>query len=1238
MASTRKRSASCGQISACQPTKSSTSPQSRCPVASRDRRWRSARRRAGRGAGSSTWRCQYQAVAWWAPLAVAPAVHLRGEAQRRRECLRPARAGHPLRREPGVVAQRSACPARCDPEGRVVGRNPRRRWRSAEGVYQRRSRCCRDAVEVGGRGGERGARPSGCRRSSAATRSQRAGSAGPAASRSTRVAGVSQPAGSSGVASSGRGGAVPLRIVADLRHSLDEEVDRAPVASERGRVLAGRDQDEAGELPAQPVLEHHLVVSAAEHHRGPASPAGAGSPGRPRQRARRAPAPARSASLASSSRAANRSRTSSARQEPGSAAGRARLGVWRARRRAAPRARAPARTLGARSSAAAATTSSAPSRVSSFAAAPWTSACGCPRPVATASATGPARAGARPAMSPSSRTAATAVPFTGASSAGGQRADGRFVVEQPGRGEGAQPGRRRTSPSRRPRCAAAAAGAVLVPGLLLGRGGERVVEAGEPAGSVGAEVAVQRVESRGEDAARGRVPSAARSRNACFQPFSSALYLSTLARLISPPPSTSNIRQTTFSTQFRVCRRTSARRRRRSGRRWPPTDGQDVGVVDLQVDQPAAAPAPGWSRRRCPDGPPGRQRLPAARGRGGPARPAACPRHGRAASFAARRPAPSGPAATSRCRAPMPRRRSRLRACSPRSRISRTRPLPGRVRGRRGRRSRGHRRSVPPVRACSPRRFRMSSRDRPSLTAWQRGSSRSTGTRSPRPSACSTGVPTSGWPPAAGSTARGLADHPRFFDGFLGHAEQMATALLAVGPGRPDPVLRPAGHARRRPAGGRPGGDQQRRPAAVRELLGVLRGLRPARRPARRPRRAGAGHRDDERRLQPADARRPSPASAASTRCTCASARTSRSPPSTASVTEKKVPLPERWLKGFAEVQVAGSTMAPVLEVLRRRGPPVRPVACPRATGARTRLLWAVPAGRGLRLTGRAGAGRGPPGRPRAAARPRAPAPLRPGAAGVRPGGTARAPAAERVGARPARRPPRRHAQPRGQPRLLRRGRRAARPRRPASAEDGDLVSRAARVRAADRRRRPRAPGGHRRGSASCARSAGWAPPAGSGSTPTRARYFHRELPYDAAALEAMHPRLRDARALVDAGRRRGSTATWRTCAAATPSTSSAGRRPGTAAPAPGTAGTRTTAARASTSSPSNWSEVADREGRRRPRTARRARPARGTGRPADDARRQAAQGAVWTGALPRGADPAGTTTIGPRRWPCSAA
>jgi hypothetical protein len=75
-----------------------------------------------------------------------------------------------------------------------------------------------------------------------------------------------------------------------------------------------------------------------------------------------------------------------------------------------------------------------------------------------------------------------------------------------------------------------------------------------------------------------------------------------------------------------------------------------------------------------------------------------------------------------------------------------------------------------------------------------------------------------------------------------------------------------------------------------------------------------------------------------------------------AEVTEKKVPLPERWLKGFAEVQVAAATMQPACEI---------PVVEARrfirslhsAVASSTALLWAIPAGRGLRLTGRGGHG-----------------------------------------------------------------------------------------------------------------------------------------------------------------------------------------------------------------------------------------------------------------------------------------
>lgn len=69
-----------------------------------------------------------------------------------------------------------------------------------------------------------------------------------------------------------------------------------------------------------------------------------------------------------------------------------------------------------------------------------------------------------------------------------------------------------------------------------------------------------------------------------------------------------------------------------------------------------------------------------------------------------------------------------------------------------------------------------------------------------------------------------------------------------------------------------------------------------------------------------------------------------------AEVTEKKVPLPERWLKGFAEVQLACATVAPAFEVAaseaRRfiRGLP--------SSGSR-KPVWVVHAGRGLRVTTR---------------------------------------------------------------------------------------------------------------------------------------------------------------------------------------------------------------------------------------------------------------------------------------------
>ncbi|MFY1694342.1 MULTISPECIES: SWIM zinc finger family protein [unclassified Solwaraspora] len=73
-------------------------------------------------------------------------------------------------------------------------------------------------------------------------------------------------------------------------------------------------------------------------------------------------------------------------------------------------------------------------------------------------------------------------------------------------------------------------------------------------------------------------------------------------------------------------------------------------------------------------------------------------------------------------------------------------------------------------------------------------------------------------------------------------------------------------------------------------------------------------------------------------------------------VVERKVPLPRRWLRGFAEVQVVAAAMGLRAEI------PVAEAATflQRLPGAADRsVLWAVPAGRSLRLTSRAAPGAG---------------------------------------------------------------------------------------------------------------------------------------------------------------------------------------------------------------------------------------------------------------------------------------
>jgi hypothetical protein len=114
----------------------------------------------------------------------------------------------------------------------------------------------------------------------------------------------------------------------------------------------------------------------------------------------------------------------------------------------------------------------------------------------------------------------------------------------------------------------------------------------------------------------------------------------------------------------------------------------------------------------------------------------------------------------------------------------------------------------------------------------------------------------------------------------------------------------------------------------------------------------------------------------------------------TASVTERKVALPARWVKGFGEVQALAQGMDLVAELT---GPEAGRFLSALPKGAR-RPLWAYPAGRTLAL------GTTP----------------RPGAACLAARGCGEPPGAERLGAHRRRRPADPHPQPGEAPRLLR--------------------------------------------------------------------------------------------------------------------------------------------------------------------------------------------------------------------------
>lgn len=202
---------------------------------------------------------------------------------------------------------------------------------------------------------------------------------------------------------------------------------------------------------------------------------------------------------------------------------------------------------------------------------------------------------------------------------------------------------------------------------------------------------------------------------------------------------------------------------------------------------------------------------------------------------------------------------------------------------------------------------------------------------------------------SGGRVPAGAVEHPRFFDGFLGHAEQMATALLVVArvartrfyvpPGMLAAILRAADPVVTS------NGDRLRFEsfsacAGVYARLDVLPGALDG--PALS---TGTTNVDVNPPLREALAR-----VGGGQTLHLEVGRDVTVTTAEATVTEEKVALPDRWLTGFAEVQVAGSGMTPVLEVGAAEARQLLR-ALPRATGARSAPLWAVPAGRGVRLT-----------------------------------------------------------------------------------------------------------------------------------------------------------------------------------------------------------------------------------------------------------------------------------------------
>lgn len=202
---------------------------------------------------------------------------------------------------------------------------------------------------------------------------------------------------------------------------------------------------------------------------------------------------------------------------------------------------------------------------------------------------------------------------------------------------------------------------------------------------------------------------------------------------------------------------------------------------------------------------------------------------------------------------------------------------------------------------------------------------------------------------SGGRTAAGPAAHPVFFDGFLGHPEQAAAALLAVAkvartrfympPGMvaavlraADPVVTSNGDRLRFESFSACCGVYARYDALPGSLDGKVLDT-------------GTTNVDFNSPMRDALARvgGMEPLHLQIGEDVIVRALDTE-------VTEKKVPLPERWLKGFAEVQLASATVTPVLDVAASEAR--RFIRSMPSSGSR-KPVWVVGAGRGLRITTR---------------------------------------------------------------------------------------------------------------------------------------------------------------------------------------------------------------------------------------------------------------------------------------------